>query len=319
MNDDMLEYIEKERAKRSEEERAMYEELRAREAELSEYRSMLRQRENELENHKNQLKQEQLDREKIFRDELKQRDRLIEERERELYARQSEMEEHFQKRFQETEQLRTKLQNELTRKEEELKNLLIETEKEKDRYREESRKSIESKSQKFVDSALQLLEKKETKFHNISRLWAILGALSIVAGIAFAIYAMITGADSFHQANNSSLSYYIYTLFRGIIVVGLFGALARYAFVFSNSFMHESLKSGERLHAIKFGEFYLDAYGADADWDQLKEAFEHWNISGQSAFSKKAQSENNNEISDVISTAIDKAACKIADTKASKQ
>lgn len=313
MNEEMMDYVEKEKHDRLMKERAIYDELHERETELSKYRDMLRAREHELEEYKNRLKEEQLEREKHFRKELTERDQLIEHRERELYARQKEMERQFARRFEETEKLRESLQNELLQKETELKNLLVEAEREKERYREESRKSIESKSQKFVDSALQLLSKKETKFHEVSRNWAILGAFSIVFAIGFAIYTMVSSAELFHQSSNNSLSYYLYSLFRGLIVVSLFGALSRYAYVLSNSFMHESLKSGERLHAIKFGEFYLDAYGADAEWEQLKEAFENWNISGNSAFSKKDVESNINDLLGAMVERIEKAAKKVTE------
>ena len=316
MNEEMMEDVEKERRDRWEKQNAIYAELQERESELSKYREMLRAREHELDVYKNQLKEEQIEREKHFRNELNERDELIERRERELYSRQMEMERQFSKRFEETEELRERLQNELLQKETELNNLLIEAEREKERYREESRKSIESKSQKFVDSALQLLSKKEAKFHDISRNWSILGAFSIVFGIGFAIYTMVNSADLFHQTSNS-LSYYLYSLFRGLIVVSLFGALSRYAFVLSNSFMHESLKSGERLHAIKFGEFYLDAYGADAEWEQLKEAFENWNISGSSAFSKKDMESESSDLAGAIVEGLEKAT-KLASEKSAK-
>lgn len=317
MNEEMMEYVEKEKHDRLMKERGIYSELHERESELSKYRDMLREREHELEEYKNRLKEEQIEREKYFRKELSERDQLIENREKELYARQKEMERQFARRFEETEDMRESLQKELLQKETELKNLLVEAEREKERYREESRKSIESKSQKFVDSALQLLSKKESKFHDVSRNWAILGAFSIVFAIGFAIYTMVSSADLFHQASNSSLSYYLYSLFRGLIVVSLFGALSRYAFILSNSFMHESLKSGERLHAIKFGEFYLDAYGADAEWEQLKEAFENWNISGSSAFSRKDMEPNSGSIADTIACSLEKAA-KMAKEQKSK-
>ncbi|KAA1156772.1 hypothetical protein [Pseudoalteromonas distincta] len=317
MNENMMEYSEKEKHDRLKKEKGIYSEFQERESELAKYRDILRTRERELEEYENHLKAEQLEREKYFRKELSERDQLIESREKELYARQKEMEKHFSRRFEETEELRESLQKELLQKESELKNLLVETEREKERYREESRKSIESKSQKFVDSALQLLGKKESKFHDISKNWAILGACSIISAICFAIYTMISSADLFHQTSNSSLSYYLYSLFRGLIVVSLFGALSRYAFVLSNSFMHESLKSGERLHAIKFGEFYLDAYGADAEWEQLKEAFENWNISGSSAFSRKDMEAKDNGLVDTITESFEKVA-KMATEKSSK-
>ncbi|WP_303905985.1 hypothetical protein [Thiohalomonas denitrificans] len=318
MNEEMMEFVEKERAEREKERLAMYEELNLREKELSKYRDRLRMQERELEDYKADLKKEQLEREQAFRHELAQRDKLIKEREQELFARQARMEEQFLHRQQETEKLRDELQSELARKEKDLNLLFAEVEKEKEKYREDSRQAIESKSQKFVDSALSLLEQKESKFHKISRNWSIVGALSIVIGVVFAIYTMIFGADSYYQTGNTGISYYLYTLFRGLIVVGLFGALARYAFVLSNSFMHESLKSGERLHAIKFGEFYLDAYGADAEWDQLKEAFEHWNISGDSAFSKKATNQLDSELDLSVAKAFEKAVSQFVETQPKK-
>jgi hypothetical protein len=36
----------------------------------------------------------------------------------------------------------------------------------------------------------------------------------------------------------------------------------------------------------------MESYGAAADWTQIKEAFEHWNITGDSAFSSKSEDNN---------------------------
>lgn len=49
--------------------------------------------------------------------------------------------------------------------------------------------------------------------------------------------------------------------------------------------MSESLKNSDRRHAISFGNFYLRAYGEKATWHEIKEAFQHWNIAKESAFS----------------------------------
>lgn len=299
--------INRSRESRSREEHAMYEELMTRERELSDYRAMLRDRERELEELQTRLKNDQSERERAFHNQLKEREDFFDRREKDLFNRQKVMEEKLANRLKEVDQLRESLQNEILYKEKELNQLIVEAEKEKERYREESRQEIESKSQKFVDSALQLLKKKEEKFYNISTAWSVVGAMSIAAGIGFAIYTTISGADVYHQGSSHNLSYYIYTLFRGLIVVGLFGLLSRYAFIYSSSFMHESLKSGERLHAIKFGEFYLDAYGADANWDQLREAFENWNISGRSAFSQGSGDTQASVSTNQIYTIVNKA------------
>lgn len=210
----------------------------------------------------------------------------LDEREKQILARQDELETRYNFEMRKYQQQADALREELAERENNLISMLQEAEIEREKYSEESRSSIQNNSQKFVTSALESLGSKEEKFHTISRWWSALGALSLVSAAAFAIYTMIEGAESYHRSTSSGVGYYFFTLFRGLLVVGVFGLISRYAFIFSNSYMHESLKVGERVHAIKFGEFYLDTYGAEAKWDQVKEAFAHWNISGKSAFSK---------------------------------
>ena len=55
--------------------------------------------------------------------------------------------------------------------------------------------------------------------------------------------------------------------------------------------MVEALRNADRRHAISFGEFYLRAYGANADWKEVKEAFQHWNIDKGSHFLGQNNSE----------------------------
>lgn len=99
------------------------------------------------------------------------------------------------------------------------------------------------------------------------------------------------GVNELINVEKFSWSFFLFIVFRGLIVITMFVALARYAFIYSNSYMHESLKSGERRHAINFGKFYLEAFGVNSSWEQIKEAFQHWNINNESAFSKKQASE----------------------------
>jgi hypothetical protein len=68
-------------------------------------------------------------------------------------------------------------------------------------------------------------------------------------------------------------------------------AVARLAFVLGKSFMVESLRNGDRAHAISFGRFYLQAFGSRADWAEIKEAFQHWNIDSGSSFSSQSPSD----------------------------
>lgn len=72
-----------------------------------------------------------------------------------------------------------------------------------------------------------------------------------------------------------------------VLVLGLLGALARFTFVLGKSYMVESLRNDDRSHAISFGEFYLNAFGEKAEWSEIKEAFQYWNIDIGSSFSSR--------------------------------
>ncbi|KMN32754.1 hypothetical protein VI26_16680 [Chromobacterium sp. LK1] len=82
----------------------------------------------------------------------------------------------------------------------------------------------------------------------------------------------------------------VFAIFKGLVAIALLAGLAKYAFLLGNSYMQEALKNADRRHAINFGKFYLESYGAAAEWSQVKEAFEHWNITGTNAFKRAEES-----------------------------
>ena len=193
------------------------------------------------------------------------------------------------KRQEEAEALRAKLEHEVISREAQLQEALQQLNLEKERYTEENRKKIEHTSKNYVSDTLSALEKKETQFHLISKIWSVIGVVSLAGGLGFFGYVTISNFASI--PNPVSWEFITFSVFKGLIVVALFVALAKYAFLFSNSYMRESLKNADRRHAINFGNFYLESYGGAAEWAQIKEAFEHWNIIGTNAFSKIDESQ----------------------------
>ncbi|EGQ8002199.1 hypothetical protein HJA63_004173 [Vibrio vulnificus] len=289
-NEEMLRYVEE--AKRNNHEYSLaYEELNERQhllqQQIAKQQALLHEQEQELNLNRKRLKEEQLRHEKELMMDTRERERFYEEREKELMSRRKHMELQLKEQKDELSQK----QKEIREKESLLDAAYIELAQERERYTEESRKQIESKSQDYVNTALTGLEAKENSFHWLSKMWSGLGALSIVLGVIFMVASTFYGADSFHDSQGFSWAYFLYITFRGLIIVAMFIAFARYAFIFSNSYMHESLKNSERRHAINFGKFYLEAYGANSSWEQVKEAFQHWNISSDSAFTKKSASD----------------------------
>lgn len=258
--------------------------LSNRERELHEYRELMETQQREFDAYRKRAKEEQLAREAEFQMELEAREKTFAQREMQLAMRQREFEQHLMLRQSETEVLRERLQTEIVEKEARLQQAMIDLSREKERYNEESRKKIEATSKDYVADALETLDKKETQFHRISKIWSAIGAISLAGSIGF--FAYITLSSAVSLPNPITWEFIVFSVLKGLIAVALLAGLAKYSFLFSSSYMQEALKNADRRHAINFGKFYLESYGAAAEWSQVKEAFEHWNITGSNAFKR---------------------------------
>lgn len=253
--------------------------------ELSKYREVIENQERDLYAYRSRLKREQIQRELELRAEFEKREKNFVEREKKLVERNRNFENHHQNIEAEAQELRNRLQNEIAIKESEIKKAFIALEQEKARLTEESRKKLEQTSQDYVADALEVLNSKEAQFHKISKNWSKTGAASLIVGAIFSV--AVTFSISLDSLKDISWQFLVFAIFKGIITIGLLVGVAKYSFMFSSSYMQESLKNADRRHAINFGKFYLESYGAAADWSEVKEAFEHWNITGSNAFSNR--------------------------------
>lgn len=258
--------------------------LSERQHEIMQFRKMLAEHEREFETYRVRLREEQLAREKALQHELEEREALFAEREKKLIERQREFEHQLMRRQAEVEMLRGHLAEELSAREAKLQQSLLQLKHEKERYKDESRERIEQTSKDYVSEALNILDRKDKQFHNISKMWSCIGASALFAGLGFFAYVTIFSVLAIPQV--ITWEYIVFSVSKGLIAVVLLAALARYAFLFSSSYMREALKNADRRHAINFGKFYLESYGAAADWSQVKEVFEHWNITSTNAFSR---------------------------------
>ena len=48
--------------------------------------------------------------------------------------------------------------------------------------------------------------------------------------------------------------------------------------------MVEAIRNSDRIHAISFGEFFLNAYGNVATREEVRDVFGNWNIDNGSSF-----------------------------------
>lgn len=248
------------------------------------FKKVLADRERDLESVRATLREEQLMREKELQLEFAAREELFAEREKKLLERQRDFERQLMQRQAESESLRHHLAEEVAAREAKLQQARIELQQEKERYNEESRKRIEQTSKGYVSEALDMLDRKEKQFHRLSKVWAGLGAISLVTGMIF--FSVVTYATATAMPSSVSWEFITFSVFKGLIAIALIAGLARYSFLFSNAYMREALKNADHTHAINFGKFYLQSYGAAADWSQVKEAFANWNTTGSNAFTQ---------------------------------
>ena len=147
------------------------------------------------------------------------------------------------------------------------------------KQREEIQVQFRSKAADFISASLSNLDKRENRERNSSIFWYITSGLALLSGVAFSFWRL-----SRSDFTESSLFSTLEVGITSTVAVGLTLAYSKFAFTLGKAHMVEALRNADRRHAISFGDFYLNAKGSDVEWDELKEAFQHWNIDNGSAF-----------------------------------
>lgn len=140
---------------------------------------------------------------------------------------------------------------------------------------------IQTDAADYIKIAIDSLAHLEGRDRKLSYLWYLLGFLSLLLGIGFALRGLAAAS----QPTILPAESLILAALKALLVIGLLGACAKYAFSLGKSYASEALKCSDRIHAIRFGEFYLRAFGEKTQWAELKEVFQHWNIDRSSSFS----------------------------------
>jgi hypothetical protein len=69
-----------------------------------------------------------------------------------------------------------------------------------------------------------------------------------------------------------------------VLTLAIVIALSRLAFTLGKAFMTNALRNEDRIHAISFGEFFINAYGDEATHDEVRAVFSDWNIDKGTSF-----------------------------------
>lgn len=170
--------------------------------------------------------------------------------------------------------------------------------------RKEQLQKIEITSAKFIEDALEKLEKREQQLEKRANTWNLLGWGALILGVLAS--TILVGLTAFFTngviENWPQVFYYA---IKSLIIITLLIASSKYAFTLASSYMTESLKNSDRIHAISFGKFFLQAFGENLDTSEVKEIFQHWNISSESSFSKLKTAEFDPKIVEAILSVAD--------------
>lgn len=148
---------------------------------------------------------------------------------------------------------------------------------------EEDHARIAKGASDYVRKSLDALKLVEDRYKTVAAVCYSIGAVSLLCSVGTTLYRLIKihsapGAGAMTVANAVELGL-VY-----VVLIAVLIGFAKYMFTLGQSYMTEALRNADRVHAISFGEFYLNAFQEDAVWGELKEAFQHWNIDRGSSF-----------------------------------
>ena len=151
--------------------------------------------------------------------------------------------------------------------------------------REERKLQIETTAANYVEEAIQQLKERENNLGSKANIWNVIGWGSLVSGVVVAVALLIL---TIIGSEGSAMGWpeFAFLSLKSLVIVALLVASAKYAFSLAKSYMIESLKNADRIHAISFGKFFLQAFGDNVDAKEVKEVFQHWNISNTSSFTE---------------------------------
>lgn len=145
---------------------------------------------------------------------------------------------------------------------------------------------IETNASKYVEDAMTRLRQRESRNKLIGNVWYSLGFVSLLGGVIFGVFGIAEFLNAERITADVQWTIVVILTIKTAVIIGLLIACSKYCFTLGKSYINEALKNADRSHAISFGKFYLDAYGSSAKWEDLKEAFQYWNINNESTFSK---------------------------------
>ncbi len=164
---------------------------------------------------------------------------------------------------------------------------------------------IESSYPEYISETITGLTSREKKLKNTAVFWYILGFVSLISGVGAAFIFSNNGLKYF-DGNTENWSKTTFFAIKSFIVIILLISASKYSFNLAKSYMNESLKISDRIHAISFGKFYLQVFNQQIEPTELKDIFQNWNINNESSFINQKSKDFDPQFLEKIIELIDK-------------
>ncbi|MCC6276249.1 MAG: hypothetical protein IT569_10360 [Leptospiraceae bacterium] len=140
------------------------------------------------------------------------------------------------------------------------------------------RDQVKRSAATYIQEAINNLEQKASKSSIASMIWFVISAITLMSSTWF-IYGLSKDyLPVIANLNKLDSNLIIFISLKSLIIISLCATTSRLTFKLGTVYRAEQLKNLDRIHAISYGKFYLEAFGDQANWVELKEVFQHWNI-----------------------------------------
>lgn len=169
--------------------------------------------------------------------------------------------------------------------------------KQGEQERRKSEEKVKTGLSKYIEDVFVNLKESEKRNKRFAFWLYLVSILSLIATIIIAI--VFATNKNWHIANiEYMIAYSVACLFIVVILI----SLSKLLFTLAKSFMVEAIRCSDRIHAISFGKFFLDAYGAEASREEVLKAFSSWNIdNGSTSFRNQSGEDYDPKILEKIS------------------
>ena len=173
-----------------------------------------------------------------------------------------------------------------------------------EKEKEVIKEKIENTAPIYIENTIKELTQRENRFRLIGLFWYGLGFITLIAGVSAAVWLSNNGLSDFNGKEIWSKT--VFYGIKSLVIIVLLIAASKYSFNLAKSYMNESLKISDRIHAISFGKFYLQVFDQQLRPEELKDIFRDWNINNQSSFVGQKSSEYDPKLLEFIVGIMDK-------------